>query len=221
MSFKITAAGFDHIGVLRDKHQDVVVCDCKRGLFAAIDGIGGAKHGRRGAEFLKKSILALPNQSPCEDVLREMMVKAHEGMLALGQELRPKGRAACVATVCWLDVFGGTGKYIIAHVGDTRGYRLCGEIIGQLTRDHDIFDDFVDEEAKLRHFYKNVVTRSIGARVTEDGEFENWIDVCEGELLPGDSMLLVSDGVTDFVRTHELQTIFHFIGHNPVEKMGG
>jgi protein phosphatase len=88
------------------------------------------------------------------------------------------------------------GKSVwIAHVGDSRCYRLRGGALEQLTRDHSL----VDEQVKLgqltreeadRSPLRNVITRAVGSQRSVNAE------IAESEAEPGDLFLLCSDGLT-------------------------
>jgi PPM family protein phosphatase len=83
----------------------------------------------------------------------------------------------------------------VAHVGDSRVYRLRDGKLEQLTQDHtwvneQVVAGFLSKEQARTHPLKNVVTRALG------GESDVLVDVREVEVLPGDLFLLCSDGLT-------------------------
>lgn len=91
----------------------------------------------------------------------------------------------------------------IAHVGDSRLYRLRSNNFEQITVDHSLLQELIDkgfytpEEAK-HSLNKNLVTRAMGIEGTVVP------DVVEEAVLPGDIYLLCSDGLTDMVEDEEI-----------------
>ncbi|MBE6728211.1 MAG: serine/threonine-protein phosphatase, partial [Ruminococcaceae bacterium] len=95
---------------------------------------------------------------------------------------------------------------VIAHVGDSRAY-LVNDGINQLTRDHSVVQMLIEsgkltpEEARV-HPRKNIITRALGAQ--EDV----MADCCELELQSGETLLICTDGLTNFVENEEILDIF-------------
>src|SRR4029077_7371540 len=87
-------------------------------------------------------------------------------------------------------------KSYFAHVGDSRCYRIRGEAIKQVTRDHSLLEDYKEakpdmSEEEQRNFpHKNVITRALGMRDTVQVDIKN--DVIED----GDTYLLCCDGLS-------------------------
>jgi len=94
-------------------------------------------------------------------------------------------------------VFSGD-CYILGHVGDSRTYLLREGELRQITKDHSLVQQQVDQglisaaEAK-HHPMKNVVLRALGA------DIELSLDLSRGRIFPGDLFLLCSDGLTDML----------------------
>jgi protein phosphatase len=92
----------------------------------------------------------------------------------------------------------------IAHVGDSRAYRLRENKLELLTQDHtwvneQVVAGFLSEEQARAHPLKNVVTRALG------GETEVIVDVKQMDLKPGDVYLLCSDGLTTMLGDEEIE----------------
>jgi len=107
-------------------------------------------------------------------------------------------------------------KYYIAHVGDSRAYRLRDDTLEQLTRDHSLvwhlYENGVLAKSDLsRHPQKNLITRSIGSHPQVD------IDIEIGEACPGDVYLLCSDGLTDGVSEEEIREALSDPGKTPLQ----
>ena len=92
----------------------------------------------------------------------------------------------------------------VAHIGDSRLYRLRGEEFSAITRDHSLLQEQIDsgmilaEDAKYSQ-NKNLVTRALGV----DPEVET--EIHDYPVQPGDIYLLCSDGLNDMVEDEEIQ----------------
>jgi protein phosphatase len=91
----------------------------------------------------------------------------------------------------------------VAHLGDSRLYRLRGEELQPLTRDHSLLQEQIDngmlsvEQARFS-LNKNLVTRALGVEPTAD------VELNEYDVLPGDVYLLCSDGLNDMMEDEEI-----------------
>jgi serine/threonine protein phosphatase PrpC len=106
------------------------------------------------------------------------------------------------------------GKICVAHVGDSRVYRVSKGAITRLTRDHSLLEQFKEinpgmtreEEQNFPH--KNVITRALG--LTDDVD----VDVKLIEIASGDMYLLCSDGLSGHVEDEEMLEIVDGCGDN-------
>ena len=95
------------------------------------------------------------------------------------------------------------GRVALAHAGDSRAYLASGSKLTRVTTDHSIVQELVnhgditEEEARV-HPQKNIITRVLGVEPTVE------IDYQEFEILPGDCLLLCTDGLTNYVEDREL-----------------
>jgi len=94
----------------------------------------------------------------------------------------------------------------LAHVGDSRIYRLRDGQIVQLSRDHSLVQQQVDhgiispEEAQESQ-YKHLITRALGVKESVE------VELAEQPVLPGDLLLLCSDGLSDLLEDEEMLRI--------------
>jgi protein phosphatase len=94
-------------------------------------------------------------------------------------------------------------RVIVAHVGDSRMYRLRADRFEQITMDHSLLQELVDrgfytpEEAQ-RVTNKNYVTRALGVEPTVD------VEVSEQPVQKGDYLVLCSDGLTDMIEDEDI-----------------
>jgi len=90
-------------------------------------------------------------------------------------------------------------KLYIAHVGDSRCYRMRAGQIQQMTRDHSLLEDYKDakpgmsDEEQKKFPHKNVITRALGMRDTVQ------VDVHAQEIQDGDVFVFCSDGLSGMI----------------------
>jgi len=90
-------------------------------------------------------------------------------------------------------------KIYVAHVGDSRCYRIRAGQINQITRDHSLLEDYKEAkpdmtEEEQRNFpHKNVITRALGMRDTVQ------VDIKPHQIFDGDIYLMCSDGLSGMV----------------------
>jgi protein phosphatase len=98
-------------------------------------------------------------------------------------------------------------RAFIAHVGDSRCYRIRNGSIESLTRDHSLLEDWKDArpditEQEIKEFpHKNVITRALGMRETVD------IDLTSVKIEDGDRFVLCSDGLSGMLTDPEIRRI--------------
>ncbi len=133
-------------------------------------------------------------------LLKMAVRKAHDNVLsAISKDGSLQGMGT---TVVGLLLAGPTAA--VAHVGDSRAYRLRNGRLDQLTQDHtwvheQVVAGLLSQEQARSHPLKNVVTRALG------GESEVLVDVREVQVLPGDLYLLCSDGLTGMLSDGEIR----------------
>ena len=180
-------------------------------VFAVVcDGMGGANAGnvaselavRHISEYVIRSYRDGMDMTDTEKTLKNAIVSANISLYdkaVNNTELAGMGTTAVAA-------FVKDGTAVIAHVGDSRIYLVNGEI-KQLTRDHSVVQSLIEsgkitpEDAKV-HPRKNVIKRALGAeeKVAVDSDCHN--------LSNGDTLLLCSDGLTNFLDDKDILTVF-------------
>lgn len=132
-------------------------------------------------------------------LLKSAVRKAHDNVLtAISKDGSLQGMGT---TVVGMLLAGPTAA--VAHVGDSRAYRLRNGRLDQLTQDHtwvheQVMAGLLSQEQARSHPLKNVVTRALG------GESDVLVDVREVQVQPGDLYLLCSDGLTGMLSDGEI-----------------
>ena len=212
----VRAAGNTDPGLLRDVNEDRFHLDLARGLFMVVDGVGGQAAGGKAADTAVSLLRARLEREtgPVPDRLREAITVANNEIHRLAG-LRPEWSGmACVLTVAVVE----EGRATIAHVGDTRLYKLRGDRLEKVTRDHSPVGEREDageisELEAMNHPRRNEVYRDVGSEPhkARDPEF---IDVHAISFESDAALLLCSDGLTDVVDSSSIQRVVtQWAGH--------
>ena len=201
-------------GRVRDNNEDSVLANAPLGLAVLADGMGGYNAGEVASSMattvlgceLEQLFADNPPHHPGEDghawVLSALAAKVSQTNRAIYQAALDNPKYAGMGTTLVMVQFYDN-RMAVAHVGDSRLYRVRDGELMQITRDHSLLQDQLDsglitpEEARYSH-NKNLVTRALG--VEEDVK----TDVAEHAVLPGDVYLLCSDGLNDMVDDEDI-----------------
>ena len=210
-------AGQTDVGQRRTDNQDTFICTPvwaeSTALLAAIDGVGGYAGGDRAAAIAKASIekyMATPNGDPLS-MLREAVVFANNQINTARQEDRKLAQMCCVLTTALVDA--ALGKLYYVHVGDTRLYRFRQGTLEKITRDHSMVgiredaNELTEDEA-MNHPRRNEILREVGSAEhrVDDADF---LESGETDFLPGDQLLLCSDGLTDMITQRQIVAVLN------------
>lgn len=192
-------------GRARHNNEDTVKLDPQLGLAVLADGMGGYNAGEVASDMAASSVLdqlsAWLRQSPGphdDEAIRRALSEAtqqanHAVHDAAGSRAEYTGMGTTLVSALF-----ATDSVWIAHVGDSRAYRLRGALFEQLGRDHSLLQEQIDaglltpEEASYS-MHRNLVTRAVGV------EPEVVPDVHVHDLRGGDVVLLCSDGLSDML----------------------
>ncbi len=187
---RIVGAGLSHRGIVRDKNEDAVLTDPGGTLWAVADGMGGYGRGDVASDIVIEALSAIDDSANPLDALQDRLAAANA-------EIRTQsGGRTMGATVVALMIARAVGHVVWA--GDSRAYLLRSGRLRQVTRDHTLVQVMVDrgeiDPATAEHHpEKHIITRAVGG--AEDLE----LDAAAVPLVPGDRMLLCSDGLTGCV----------------------
>ena len=226
LSQSLQSASLTDPGRVRDHNEDCIESRPEIGLFVLADGMGGYNAGEV-ASGMATSLIADGIQESwrpadvarlgrdeakalSEKLLREHVGRANSAIFTTSQNNPECAGMGTTLVVClFFDNF-----LTVAHIGDSRLYRLRGDVMEQVTRDHSLLQEQLDsglitpEEAKLSQ-NKNLVTRALGIDPSVDTE----IHVYEAQ--PEDTYLLCSDGLSDMVEDEEIRLTLITLKTNP------
>lgn len=182
-----------------------------KALLAVIDGVGGYMGGDKAAAIARDSIEQYM-QEPKGDtltMLREAVIFANNRIVEERKKDQHISEMCCVLTAVVADAAAQT--ICFAHVGDTRLYRYRDGRLQKLTRDHSFVGIREDagemtELEAMHHPHRNQILREVGSALHRLDD-EDFMDYGSEDFLPGDQLLLCSDGLTDMITMQQMTTL--------------
>ncbi len=208
-------------GMVRSHNEDSIAVDPACGLMVLADGMGGYNAGEVASGIAVSVIMAeMTSLLKCESVqalneaqavslLAGSLQKANAAIYkAAGSDEQYAGMGTTVVSALFFD-----SRVAVAHVGDSRLYRLRGEKLEAITRDHSLLQEQIDcgmiSAEDARHSQnRNLVTRAVGI----DAGLEPEMHV--HDVLVGDVYLLCSDGLNDMLEDGDIQSILYAMQGN-------
>lgn len=193
-------AAVTHTGNRRPHNEDRYAVFPDLGLFIVADGMGGHEAGEVASRIVVDHVeSAVRGGAPLEDAVST----AHGAVLeAVDAGDGSEGMGSTVVAAL-LD----GDRFRIAWAGDSRAYRL-GPSLERLTRDHSLVQEMVDrgqlsEREARTHPERSLITRAMG--MPDQGDME--VEIAEGRLGPGETLLLCSDGLTEELTDAEIERL--------------
>lgn len=215
----VDIAGVTDIGKVRARNEDSIGFDAGLGLLVVADGMGGHNAGDVASRLAIENVFAAARDpaSASADAaetgrLHAAVKRANDAILgASAQDFERSGMGTTVVAA-WLDA----SHVDVAHVGDSRLYRLRDGLFEMLTRDHSQVQELVDRgiltPAQARvSTRRNFLSRALGT----DPDVR--IDCARHPLAPGDRYLLCSDGLTNMLEDEEIAAVLQ--GPEPVQHL--
>lgn len=197
---KIISSGKSDAGLKRSNNEDAFILKPEVGLFAVADGMGGAASGEVASRIFSDTAFEIFSQASIqsqEDAfsnIQKTFQLANDRILNKShQEPRHRGMGCTAELLAFYNL-----NYVIGHVGDSRIYLFRQGQVRQITKDHSVVQEQIDQglisriEAK-NHSMKHVILRAVGIDHTLA------VDFIRGQSVPGDVFLLCSDGLTDMI----------------------
>ncbi|MBS1216021.1 MAG: serine/threonine protein phosphatase [Proteobacteria bacterium] len=202
-------------GMVRSHNEDSVAADASIGVAVLADGMGGYNAGEVASGMATTVLTAELQQllasgegrvmngdagrAHAESILRTEIAKANASIYQAAQS-QPQyaGMGTTLVVALFYD-----NRVTVAHIGDSRVYRLRGDELVQITKDHSLLQEQIDsgmitpEQARFSQ-NKNLVTRALGIDPTVDAEIREY------QTRPGDLWLLCSDGLNDMVNDEDI-----------------
>lgn len=212
---KINSVAVTDTGRVREHNEDMIGSDSDLGLFVLADGMGGYNAGEVASGIAVKTIINLVKESAVREdlavqdsetglsrpsiILRDAIHRANK-IIYHTSKTQPQceGMGTTVVACMFHD-----NKVSIAHVGDSRLYRLREARFEQMTLDHSLLQELVDrgfysQEEAQRATNKNYVTRALGVEQNVE------VEIHEEPVQRGDYYVLCSDGLSDMVEDEDI-----------------
>jgi serine/threonine protein phosphatase PrpC len=178
-------------------------------VYLVCDGMGGHNAGQIASELAAKQFLHAYYHlgGTAQEAARQAILQAHHYIAEMASKIPSRYGMGTTLTALILKQDEG----ILAHVGDSRCYRLREGVFEQLSRDHTLVAHLVEQgiltpEQARYHPQRNVIRQAVGvADPSEPLE----PDIETFALQVGDLYLLCSDGLTDMVDDAEIEAILH------------
>jgi protein phosphatase len=216
---KILSFGATDPGKKRANNEDAYLVNDELRLYAVADGVGGSEAGEVASRIAVDTIAEVmpdllgdadrtpPAEARSGDV-PELAAFRHAVLLAnrhiIEEARRNPARTGMGTTLTALLL--ARKRTFLAHIGDSRAYRLRNGTLAQLTNDHSIVAEQVRSglitAAQARTSpYRHVITQALGI------DREAAPDLLEQPVKQGDTFLLCSDGLTEMVGNREIGSI--------------
>ncbi|WP_164712457.1 PP2C family protein-serine/threonine phosphatase [Trueperella bialowiezensis] len=219
------AAALSHTGLVRRRNEDRVFTSQR--LLAVADGMGGHTLGDVAAQYAIDGLAAIAGEL---DVIGDLGEREQAVQRALTEvadkicrHLEGRGSGNTVTRILNFSRAAGTtlsalhlgATPLVFHVGDSRAYRYRAGQLLRVTHDHSLVQEMLDageitpEEAH-NHPRRNIITRAIGTYGPPAVEFT------AVDLVPGDVVLLCSDGLSDELDDAEILRLMNadFLGND-------
>jgi PPM family protein phosphatase len=212
---KLAHVAVTDVGKVRDHNEDAIGSQPEIGLWVLADGMGGYNAGEVASGIAVKTIVDLVTQACKHEkrgeiesgtgymrqtiVLRDAIHRANK---VINQTAQSQPQCEGMGTTLVASLFYNN-RVSIAHVGDSRMYRLRGNRFEQITMDHSLLQELVDrgfysQEEAQRSTNRNYVTRALGVEANVE------VEVQEVDVQKGDYFLMCSDGLPDMVEDEDI-----------------
>jgi PPM family protein phosphatase len=215
------AHGKTDVGRQRGHNEDAFIAEPDLDLFVVCDGMGGNNAGEVASALATTSLrnffrATASGVIPGEELRGDQALSAAARRLIMGvrkanadvfeissTRVEHKGMGS---TIVAMSVSRETSSVQVAHVGDSRCYRIRDGKIEQLTRDHSLIGDALAwnpnlSEEELSMLPKNIISRALGLKQVVE------VDIRSDVGLPGDIYLLCSDGLCGVVKDRQILEI--------------
>jgi serine/threonine protein phosphatase PrpC len=204
---RIISFGKSDIGLKRSNNEDAFVLEPDLRFFALADGMGGAASGEVASQIFIETVLKVFSKVDKRSEQETLEFVQNAFRLANESILNRAGEPHHHGMGCTAELLAFYGQnYVLGHVGDSRTYHFRQGQLRQMTKDHSLIQDQLDQglitqDEARRHAHRNVILRAVGVDQVLA------VDLVKGKCLPGDIFLLCSDGLTDMTDDISIQNV--------------
>lgn len=199
------AYGATHVGRVRAVNQDAYYLPEAGESFAVVaDGMGGHKAGEVASAMAVSEFTRWLRCAPVptEETVNYAVHEANRIIHRTAQRETDKSNMGTTLVSVWVD----DEQVIECNVGDSRAYLLRGGSLTQISRDHSLVGELVEEgkitkQEAMHHPHKNYITRAVGTSSMVQPEIRTL------DRKSGDVWLLCSDGMSNYIEDGEIERI--------------
>lgn len=196
------AYGISRRGAVRPNNEDCFFCDPSAGLIVVADGIGGHVGGEIASKLAVEAVTT-PDlwQSRPQSAAAKAFAAANAAILARAEGEPSLNGMGTTLTLVKID----GPALVIGHIGDSRAYLFRAGNLARLTTDHSISGQLqkagkiTDTEARV-HPQRHILTRALGFAEAQ------W-EIMHQQGVPGDLIMLCTDGLSDVVSEEEIAAV--------------
>jgi protein phosphatase/serine/threonine-protein phosphatase Stp1 len=201
-AIRIVSSAATHEGTVRNRNEDAYVDRSDIGLWAVADGAGGHGDGNVASSAVAAALSDMPAGLSAAEILVQVRMRLAAVHTELQRRAAERGTGDVMVTTVVVLLARGD-HFACLWAGDSRAYLLRDGVLRQMTHDHSLVQELVDsgslspEEAET-YPQANVITRAVGS------EEPLQLDKVAGTLVPGDLILLCTDGLFKALREPEI-----------------
>jgi serine/threonine protein phosphatase PrpC len=201
-------AGKTDIGLKRENNEDAFSLNPELDFCLVADGMGGAAAGEVASKIFAEAAFEIFSNNTSRSE-KEILYRVHQTYSHANQKILEhvthhpdhQGMGCTAELLAFFDE-----GFILGHIGDSRTYRLSNGQLEQLSQDHTLVQQQLQEglisaDQIKHHPMRNLILRAVGIKE------ELTIDLLKGKSCPEDLFLLCSDGLTDMIPDDQIQDI--------------
>jgi PPM family protein phosphatase len=193
------------VGNFRKVNEDYIdyYTDEAKRIYVIADGMGGHNAGEIASKLAVENTISYINSltqlDDLEDSIRKAVLDSNQKIYELSKSKTDLNGMGTTLTACLIK----GGDMVIAHVGDSRCYVIKDKAISQVTKDHSLVQQLLDEGSITEseadnHPNRNIITRALGTNSTVD------VDVIKMDIKRIEKVILCTDGLSNLISEQEL-----------------
>lgn len=201
---------FTNIGKARAENEDSYLLQTKPlTIIAVADGMGGHRAGEV-ASKMAVDIIAAYQFDLQEELLNQIVQAIEHANCQLIKSGLDHERYRGMGTTLAMGIIYNQDLYL-GHIGDSRIYLFRTNQLKQLTTDHSLVNELLNQQQitlqeAFNHPQRHVITQALGAQVELD------VETIKIPLLKNDLLLFCTDGLSDMIRFKEIESLFQTVG---------
>jgi len=200
------------VGNFRKVNEDYIdyYTDETKRIYVIADGMGGHNAGEIASKLAVENTISYINSldklEDLEDSIKKAVWDSNNKIYELSKSKADLNGMGTTLTACLIK----GNDMVIAHVGDSRCYIIKDKAISQVTKDHSLVQQLLDEGSITEseadnHPNRNIITRALGTNSTID------VDIIKMEINGIEKIILCTDGLSNLVNEQEL---YDFVMNN-------